>query len=849
MIVLKKALGRYLLLTLFALLFFGFGARAQELTITGKIVAAEDGLGIPGVSVIIKGTTTGTVSNMDGMYSLNANMGDVLHFSFIGMQAQLITVTKEIIDVSMSADVVGLEEVIAIGYGTTTKRKMVGSVANIDAETMERSTFTNITEALQGQVAGLVVGNSGGSPGDTPTISIRGGGTPLFVIDGAISSAYEFSVLNKEDIESISFLKDASATAVYGSKAGNGIILVTTKRGKKGAPVLRYSTSTQLSEATYKNTRASATKYATAVNEIYTHDTGANLYSDEVMAKIINQTDTENYPDNDFVELALNDYATTTKQNVSISGGGEFMDYYMSLGYMDQGSIYKQDVNALKRYTARTNLTSHFDEIGLEVGLNINASLQNLREPYDDQWSSLFFITSPLQAAYNEDGTYASGTLNPLPYIDEDAGYSKTRKKYVTTQLSAKWAPKFIKGLTAGFKATYDDKDYLDKDWVDVADQYYSDGSLQAKSFDPSLTVTSGYSYTLDVQSNVNYIRTFGEHTLDGTFVFNARQGESSYVSGYRTGYLSDAVEQLSSGSTSGELSSGTETESASEGYVFRLKYDYKSRYILEFSGRYDGNDNFADGQKWGFFPAVAGVWILSDEPFMNTLQDKNIVNNLKLRASYGEIGITGDTRFPYLSGYSIADDDESYVVDGELVNGLSEGNLVDAAAVTWYSQKTTNLGFDFGTLNNRLQGSLDYFYYRTTGYLMSAENVYSDPLGKDLPETTSDTEFRKEGFEVLVNWKDVWGKLKYSIGCNISYFNEMYSQLDSEDASTLQNPYTRLTHQKDYYGIDDSSSDGLFYISDGLFQSTEDILNSPKPASSTNTQCGDITMVREEMI
>jgi len=819
--------------------------QTEKITING-IILDESGESIIGASILQVGTSNGITSDIDGHFTLQVPSNAKILVSFIGYVDQTIDVSgKTNFKIILKEDSRALDEVVVIGYGTTTKRKMVGSVSSIDAKELKKSSFNNVTEALQGKVSGLIVQNSGGAPGSTPSVSIRGGGTPLYVIDGVISSEYEFSVLNNNDIASISFLKDASATAVYGSKAGDGIILVQTKRGKKGEPVLRYSTSYQVSQPTFINKRVSSATYAEAANEVYMHDTGAPLYDDETMSKIINHTDLENYPDNDFVDLALKDFSPTTKHDISVSGGGDYVDYYLSLGYMNQDGIYKQNIDYLNRYTVRSNVTSHFDKIGLEVGLNVNASLQKVREPEQDEWSQLYFQTLPLQSAYNADGSYASGTLNPLPYLDSDAGYSLTRKKYVDTQLSAKWTPKFVKGLNFSVLGSYNDNDYFQKEWTDVAQQYYSDGTIYPKPFSPELSAKSGYGHTLDAQFKVNYDRTFGDHTINATLVYNRRNSSSQYVYGYRRDYLSSSVDQLNAGSSVGQIAQGTETESASEGYVFRAKYDYKSRYILEVSGRYDGNDNFAEGHKWGFFPAVSAVWIMSDEDFMQPFKQQHILDNLKIRTSYGETGISsGAGRFPYLSTYSMMNDANSYTVGGNLVSGFEEGNLVAADLISWYTRKSFNIGFDFASLNNRLEGSFDYFYYQTTGFLMSPKNTYSDPLGKDLPQINSNTEHRRAGYELVLNWKDNIGKFNYSIGGNISWYDQLYAVLDSEDESTLKNPYTRLTQQKDCFGIDDTSSSSAIYLSDGLFQSSEDIYNSPRPLASTDTQSGDIKYI-----
>jgi len=821
--------------------------QADNLTIKGKIVD-ETGLGVIGANILEVGTTNGAMSDLDGNFTLTVPANAKLKISYIGYTDQTINVNGQTqFNITLAEDSQALDEVVVIGYGTTTKRKLVGAVSSISSEKLEKTPFNNVTDALQGQVSGLIVQSEGGQPGSVPSVSIRGGGTPLYVIDGVIASEYEFSVLNNNDISSISFLKDASATAVYGSKAGDGIILVKTKQGKKGAPQLRYSNSFQISQATFRPKRVNSATYAQQANDVYMREAGSVLYDEETMDKIINHTDLENYPDNDFVDLALKDFAPTMKHNVSISGGSDHVDYYVSLGYMDQGGIYKQsDISNLKRYNARSNITSHFDKIGLDVGFNMNASLQDIRKPSSSagNWRSLYVTVLPLQNAYNEDGTYAAGTLNPLPQIDKNGGYYKTRKKYVDTQLSLNWKPKQVEGLSFGLLGSYNDNDYFEKEWDDIAQQYYADGSTYPKPQKPNLTSTSGYGHTLDLQVNANYEHSFGKHTINTTVVYNRRNGGSQWVSGYRRDYLSSSVDQLVAGPSSGQIASGTEAESASQGYVFRAKYDYLARYIIEVSGRYDGNDNFADGHKWGFFPAVSGVWMVSDEPFMKSLQEKNILNSLKIRASYGQTGISGTSRYPYLATYTTASDVNSYTLGDQTVTGFIEGNLVNPDLLSWYTRNSTNIGFDFASMNNKLEGSIDYFYYKTTGFLMSPSSSYYDTLGKSLPQIKSDTEHRRAGYELQLHWKEKRGKLFYAIGGNISYYNQMYATLASENESTLKNPYTRKTQEMDYFGIEDTSSDATVYLSDGLFQDSQDFLNSPRPLASTETQNGDIKYI-----
>lgn len=834
----KRSLGRYLLFTLFAMLLCSFGAQAQELTVSGIITSSEDKLEIPGVSVIVEGTTNGTVSSIDGTYTIKVNMGDVLHFSFIGMSDQKIKVTGAQLSVVMQPDVVGLDEVVAIGYGTTTKRKAVGAISVMKAEKLEQTPFMNVSSSLQGQVAGLIVKNSGGGPGSTPSISIRGGATPLFVIDGVVSNEDDFNSLNSDDIEAISFLKDASATAVYGSRAGDGIILVTSKRGKAGKIKINYSYNYQLSEPTVLPEMLNSYEYAMLQNQANVYDGSPMTFTDEQLLAIKNQTDVDTYPDNNWPDLVLKNFAPEQRHNLSLTGGDERTNYFVSMGYIDQGGILKADVVNYERFNIRSNMTTKFDKIGLEVGVNVNASVKNYEEPSVGMysvWRAANQNTSPLYRAYNLDGTLAGGGNgdHPLAISSKDAGYKKDRNKFINAQVSAKWAVPTIKGLKLGVMANYRDADGWEKLWNKNVPLYMQDGSLMNQS-SPTLNVESFYANSLYFETSANYTNTFGKHGIDATFVYNQTESKRETMSAYRRDYLSGAVDQLFAGSADGKDNSGNEYESANAGYVVRLKYDYDYKYIFEVSGRYDGNDNFAKGKKWGFFPAASVAWNVSEEGFMTDLDDKNILNSLKLRASYGEIGsVQGVNRFGYIPVYNL--ETSTYNIGNSLVNGYSEGNLVSPVELKWYERTSLNYGLDFSSLGNKLSGTVEYFYYRTTGYLVSPENTYSQPLGKSLPQIKSNSAHRRAGYEISLRYKGNLNKLKYEVGVNYSYFNQLWEQDDTEDEATLKNPYTRETQREDYWGV------GPVYLSDGLYQNGDEILNAPRPNGSTQTQGGDI--------
>ncbi|MDO6492396.1 MAG: TonB-dependent receptor [Cellulophaga sp.] len=826
------------------LLLVGISAYGQKTTITGVISSTDDGMPLLGANVLVKGTTIGVVSDFDGNYSISApSDATTLVFSYIGFKTKEVAINGQTaINVSLELDAAQLDEVVIIGYGTSTKRKMVGAVSTLDTEKLEQTPYMNVGEALQGQVAGLIVQNNGGGPGASPSVSIRGGGSPLYVIDGVILGEQDFNAINSNDIESISFLKDASATAVYGSRAGNGIVLVTTKRGKDGKMNINYSYNYQISEPTILPEQMNSYQYAQVQNRASAYEGLPVPYSDAQLETIRTHADLDTYPDNNWLDLTLKNFAPEQRHNLSLNGGNEKANYFVSLGYVDQGGILKEDVVNYERFNIRSNLTSNFEKLGLEVGLNVNASLEKYQEPYPGMfsiWRAVNQNTSALYRGYNLDGTLAGGGNgdNPLALIDPDAGYNRTRDKFINTQLSLKWQVPGVEGLKLGAMANYRDGDGWGKLWEYNVPLYMQDGSIAPQKA-PALSQSSYYNTSTYLETSISYGRTFGVHGIDATFVYNRASNFAANLAASRRDYISGAVDQLFAGPAIGKDNDGSEREGANAGYVFRLKYDYDYKYILELSGRYDGNDNFSEKKRWGFFPAFSFAWNVTEEDFMQSLKEKNIINSLKLRSSYGKTGVTqGVNRFGYIPVYNL--EASAYTIGDALVNGYSEGNLVKPDELTWYTRESFNYGLDFSSMGDKLSGTIEYFNYKTTGFLVSPKNVYSQPLGKDLPQVRSNSAQRRAGFELGLRYKGGKGTdFQYEVGANYSYFDQLWEQLDTEDQATLYNPYTRQTHRTDYW------QGGAVYQTDGLYQGGQDLINNPRLLGSTQTQGGDIRYV-----
>lgn len=798
------------------------------------VIVDETGEPVIGANVSVEGTTIGTITDIDGNFALSVPENAVLKISYIGYMTEKVSVQgKSIFKIKLKEDTQALDEVIVVGYGTTSTRKMVGAVTAMKTDKIDQLPFSNTASALQGRTPGVIIQQGGAEPGSTPTVSIRGGGTPLYVIDGVVRDAQDFNSLNSSDIEKLSILKDASATAVYGARAGNGIVLVQTKRGKEGQTRIDYTGGIDFSSPTVLPDRVNTREYTSAANDAAAYDGIAPIYSEDVIKTM---------PDTDWQGLALKNQAIQHRHNLSFSGVKSGVNYYTAFGVLDQGSIFREGHNnAYRRYNLRTNISTTFDPIGLEIGMNVDGAWERRHPTVKGNYAVWRDIMSakPTIAAYNPDGTFSALSLHPLVYLDKRSGYINQDDKYANTQLYANWNVPFVQGLKMGVTANFRISDYNSKTFNANAPQYDSAGKIVPNDF-RSLTMdnTWGWRNTFDV--NVQYERSIGKHNFEVQGVYSFQQTFSENFWAYREGFISSDFDQLFAGDASTQQNSGFAEKSARVGYVGRIKYDYAGKYLFEGNFRVDGSDNFPKDGRFGFFPSAAAAWVVSEESFMKELNRRNILNFFKVRASYGQVGLEGledlsgdayrNMRFRYIPSYSF--NSKSYVIDGKFVSGFSEGPLV-STDLSWYTKDVLDIGVDLATLNNRLSASFDYFYYRTKGYLISPQNRYTTPLGKDLPQVKSKSVHRRAGYEMNLRWKDTVSDFHYEVGFNMTGYNELWETKEDESMSSLMNPKKRVTHTKNYYGV--------AYYSNGLYQNAQQILDNPRREASNELKPGDI--------
>lgn len=817
----------------------------KDRKVNGKVTDSA-GEPLPGVAVVVKGTTQGTVTSFDGSYELTVPAGnDILLFSFVGMASQEVSVgNKSEVNVIMKESAIGLEEVVAIGYGTTTKRKMVSSISSIGTDEIADAPYTSVINGLAGRTPGLFVRESGGEYGSTPTISIRGGGEPAYVIDGILASKSEFSMIPAHDIETISFLKDASAAAVYGFNSANGVVLISTKKGNKEKISLSYSGIYAMQRPTLLPDYLSPYEIALMKNQAAFNDGLPAVVSDEMLNTLKNNLDPIRYPNLNPFDEAVKKGAMQKEHNISLNGTIENTSIFMSLNYYGQDGIYKTSSRGLNRYSFRSNISHNFKTIGLTVDGNVNYQRSLKVSPATSSWEIWSHVRNWGSGAplYNPDGNYY-GLQNPLAEADDRGGYNHQEVNRLNGKLSFVWEIPHVKGLTLKAIGNYRLDHGFNKFWSanqrNSAPIYTWDNQVSDMG-KPSLSESTGRTYRYDLEGHVNYQRTFAQkHTVELTGVYSQSEAVYDGFSAYRKDFVSPAVDQLFAGSAEGKDNSGNASESGRIGYIGRVKYDYDAKYILEGNFRYDGYDGFPTDQKYKLFPSMSFGWNIDREAFIKPLMEKIQMNSFKIRASWGELGKLGENddeiaalRFSHLSVYNLVNN--VYYMGDTWRTGFQEGPLTPSAGTTsWYEVNSKNLGFDFGFWNSKLSGSFDWFYYRTTGFLGSPAASYTTPLGKPLPKINTDSAHRRGGVELNANYKTRIDEVIINVGGNISYYDQLWEKKYDEDTTSLKNPYSRQTQQKDYYTRG--------YINQGYYQDLNQVLNSPRRLGSTETMPGDL--------
>ncbi len=818
---------------------------ADTAKIRGRVTDSK-GKPLEKVSVI-SDRGKGTSTNAEGEYVILAGGKGTLRFSLIGYQELTVDINKQSrIDVTLVETPENLSQVVVVAYGTTTRKALTTAISTVPMDKVSAIASPSINDEMGGRMPGVFVTTPGGGPGVKSQIFIRGGNSgqnpPLFVIDGFIRSQNDYENLNPADIESFSVLKDAEATAMYGAQGGNGIILVNTRKGSLGKTSVNYSFNQIWTRPTVLPEKLDSYNRALAINKVYSSEGLTPPYADSVLQYYRDQSKPFVYPNTDWRKAVMRSYAPEQRHDLSISSGTKTLRYYGSLSYYHQGSILKTDNNYNDRVTYRLNAENTVEKIRLKVLASVDGYVEKNVVPNStvdggNGYPGIFSLIqnhSPMTLAYNEFGLpYAGTNGNPAQVLDPQSGYNRSTSRILNTILSFDWEAPFLKGLHLRASGNYNMWNTMGKAWSATAPAYNLGSTTPIYGNPPSLTSINGSGATTILQGFVTYHTAFGPHTLDFTGGYEQNKSNNDTVSAQRVNYQI-LFDQFIAGPTVNMVANGKEARSAYAGYVGRLQYSYASRYFLEGSMRYDGSYLFPPRKRWGFFYGLSGGWVLTEEKFAHPLVEEGIFDFLKLRASYGQVGTTKDVPpYSYLPTYSI--NPNAWVVGGAPQIGLREG-VLPSTSYSWYTHYSTNIGGDFSTLHHKLNGSFEYFYVRTKGYVVP-DTSYAVTLGQNLPVINSNAALRKAGYEFNVNWRDKVGGLSYQAGFNFSYYNQLWEIYPGENSVDMSNPYTRYSGTTDSYLT-------TGYLFGGYYPNNAALLNGAHIQGASNVAGGDLSYV-----
>jgi TonB-linked SusC/RagA family outer membrane protein len=806
---------------------------STPITISGT-VTDEKGEPLPGATITVLETNASTSTDVNGHYKIVAEDKQTLVFSFIGYKkAQVVVNNNPVINVRLQTTSNVLNELVVVGYGTQKKVNLSGAVSVVGSKEIEDRPVTGTINALEGTVPGLTVISNNGQPGrDAGSINIRGeslnGVSPLVVIDGVISSTGDLNAINPEDIDNISVLKDAASASIYGNRADGGVILVTTKKGKKGTAQITYSTYVGKNKPVALPDYLPSWQAATLYNEARQNEGHAPVYTAAQIQKFKDGSDPYNYPNTDWLKLFYRGNGFQQNHYVGVSGGSDKTTYALSMGYFDENGITPK--TNTQRYTARLNLNTQIKD-NLSAFGYLSYTYQPLTEPQSslsadqgfDQIIRQFNRISPIIPAYYQNGQYghiADGS--PLAWLNSPS-YNDQNATNFQGSVGIDWT--IIAGLhlkpTLNYKSTINQN----KNFVSSIQYYNADGSLSGV---PNISnSTDNYNSTTYVapQLLLEYDKAIGAHNFK--VLAGASQEYTGYytLTGYRQGFLNNALSDLSVAPTTGETSTADSYQIALRSFFGRINYDYKGKYILEGDIRDDGSSRFAPANRWGVFPGVSGAWRISEEDFFNSL--KSTVSNLKLRASWGKLGnqaITGV--YPAIATISSG---MNYPFGGTVIGGVAPTVGVDPSIV-WEKTTQTDIGMDADFLKVFSLG-VDYFVKSSSDalYQSSLPSTY----GLTAPYVNGSS-YQNKGWELALTYHDSAGDFHWNVMGNAAFVQNKVTSLGNNNAPQISGAYIKEVGQpqNSFYG----------YVAEGIFQNTAQVsAHASQTGISPNTAPGDL--------
>ncbi|WP_455672653.1 SusC/RagA family TonB-linked outer membrane protein, partial [Phocaeicola sp.] len=851
----------------------------QSGTCTGVVIDAT-GETVIGASVVVKGTTNGTITGIDGDFSLSGvKQGDIIQVSFVGYLTQEVKFKGQPLKITLQEDSQTLQEVVVVGYGGVQKAKtMTASTSTVPMATLAALPVTSISEGLGGRVTGVITQQSSGAPGENAKIWVRGGSNVLYVIDDVVMDKSQgedfFNRLRPDDIASMSILKDAAATAVYGPRAGDGVVVIATKRGQDGAPTITFNQKVSIMTPSYRAKGMSSYEYAKTRNEVeFANFAGSPQFNDIALSKyymgdlwqkghnfeqirdLVNQEYGMNYSTGEIQDLFnpnitqggnIQDYYSTWdpwdmfnhtqpmyQTNVSLRGGGERIKYYSSLGYLNQKGLsdsynYEQ-VNIILNTDAFL-----LKDKSLKFTFNLNGNTNTKKKPAAGEGlftNAMYGHWMPTRPAVWSTGKPKSGSVDALL----NTGFNNTEAYRFQMNAALKWNIPWIEGLSAQYSVNYTTTYNMNKQFSHDQENVYSSPYAETvASYNPDNANLYQYWYNYKLLTGifqVDYSRSFGKHNVAGMFSYQSQIRRTNETSTKKKGYPSTLAPQITLGATL-VSSDGTAEEWGSASFIGRVTYDYANKYLFQYSANYNGSLSYSPEKRWGYFQAVSIGWVMSEESWFKNLIDKKWLSMFKLRGGFGLVGNEVGSPFSFLTQYA---QNGNRVLFGDSM-GANVAWYEDQVAndLQWSSSKQYNIGVDFTAFRDRLSGTFDTFLYLNKGDAMdmTSEMIRTDILGMpntpkiNAPFTTK----RKGGYEFSLNWQDRIGKVGYRVGVNYSFWDERITRHTSNSTSYYQNRYENQGKRNMHPVYN------LGYTTNGLFGSWEQLYNSALYSNNAHT-------------
>ena len=749
--------------------------------VQGKITDSKTGDPLQGATVAIEGSRRAVRADSAGNFSITIEKQKaVLLISHSGYTTQKIPVEDDkFLQISLVEDAAKLDEVVVVGYSRQSKNKITGSIATVNGDEIVKSNAGDLSNSLAGRVPGIITMQNSAEPGsDGAEVLIRGRATlndngPLVMVDGI---QRDFNQIDPNEIQSISVLKDASAVAIYGVRGGNGVILITTKRGSSGMPTFNFTTYYGFQNPTQVPKYLNAYDYARLYNEAQQNDdpTAPAPYSDDDLQKYRDHSDPYDHPDVDWFKEVISPNAPQSRNTLSITGGSERIRYFMLFGMYDQAGMYSS-VN-FKKYNLRLNVDADITKT-TTLSVGVFGGLQRKREPGvpdasrqgEGLYAVITYIPNNAFPVRNEDGSLGSiWGQSPIGELEE-SGYIRKNTNDLQSSFTLNQKLDFVTpGLSAKVVYAKDFGYNHNKSWLLSYKSYSrSDGELeeQLNRSSPNLTEEFGEYDNSTFETHINYNRSFGKHEVGALVLYSQSEFFNNGFSAFRREYITSAVDQLSAGPDANKDNGSSASESGVEGVVGRFNYSFDQKYLFEASFGYNGSDNFPSNKRYGFFPAVAAGWVISKEPFFEGAS--SLVTYLKLRGSYGQVGNdkVGIRRFLYVPTVNYS---SGYIINGSPVQGVDLGDPANLI-VTWEKAKKSNIGIDLGIKGSLLSARLDVFYEQRNNILGTRNRSVPGTYGFTLP-VENFAKVNNRGFEFEVNHNGNIGSFSYSVGFNVTH-------------------------------------------------------------------------------